>query len=456
MRFLIVILVVMLLALVVSLSRARREARKAKEDAQRAREEARSSANELTTYRARESALGNLEARLQLTTKNLEEVRAALADADRLLEEKEPIIYPRRFPDETSEELKERMDAVRVRQSEIRRKGQVVIRFGASVQDRLSPEERAKLKALVRLGRLALEGAADTLVDQVKAANQERLETRFRALVTDLNRLLQPWGFEIGKNYQATVRDALTVTAEYLQQVEKERQEQRALREQMREEAAALREAERAQREAETEERRAERELQKAQEAASKATLEERERWLARVQELEQALATAHAAKDRAIAMAQLTKSGHVYIISNVGSFGTEVFKVGMTRRLDPEDRISELGDASVPFPFDIHGMIPSNDAPALEAELHRALEPHRVNLVNERKEFFNVPFGFIKAEVEKQGLSVKLTEIAEAAEYRQSASIRKGLAREQVVLDEEEGAEDPADVAGEMGSTNA
>lgn len=375
---------------------------------------------------ASHAALADARSQLDRATVDLQEVRNAILTADALLEQREIVVYPRHYPEESSEELKARMDEVRARQAEIRRKGQVVIRFGPAVQEKLAPEERAKLKSLVRLARLTLEGAADHLLDNVKATNQERLEVQFQVLVTDLKRLLSPWGLEIGKNYQATVHEALDLRAEFLQQVEKERDEQRAIREQMREEAAAQREAEKAQKEAETEERRTERELQKAQEAASQATTEERGRWMERVQELEARLAEAHALRQRAVAQAQLTKTGHVYIISNIGSFGDGVFKVGMTRRLDPEDRIIELGDASVPFPFDVHGMIRSTDAPALEAAIHRHLEARRVNLVNDRKEFFRVSMEELIAMVVGLGLKVELTALAEAVQWRQSVAMRQ------------------------------
>ena len=98
----------------------------------------------------------------------------------------------------------------------------------------------------------------------------------------------------------------------------------------------------------------------------------------ARIQEMEE--------KKRSISQAQLTKTGHVYIISNVGSFGDDVFKIGMTRRLEPMDRVKELGDASVPFPFDVHAMIRTSDAPSLENALHHHFDERRLNLENHRK----------------------------------------------------------------------
>ena len=112
---------------------------------------------------------------------------------------------------------------------------------------------------------------------------------------------------------------------------------------------------------------------------------------LKRIEELEAALAEAHAASERARAMAEMTRSGYVYIISNVGSFGEDVVKIGLTRRLDPDDRVRELGDASVPFSFDTHAMIYSDAAPALEFALHKEFADRRINMSNFRKEFFRV-----------------------------------------------------------------
>ncbi|MDP0172007.1 GIY-YIG nuclease family protein [Glaesserella parasuis] len=128
----------------------------------------------------------------------------------------------------------------------------------------------------------------------------------------------------------------------------------------------------------------------------------------------------------RAISQAQLTKSGHVYVISNIGSFGEDVYKIGMTRRLEPLDRIRELGDASVPFSFDVHAMIYSNNAPELERELHKLFADKQINRVNPRKEFFKVPLLEIKEQAEKLGYEVEFTMLAEAKEYLESLSLEK------------------------------
>jgi Meiotically up-regulated gene 113 len=119
-----------------------------------------------------------------------------------------------------------------------------------------------------------------------------------------------------------------------------------------------------------------------------------------------------------------LTRSGHVYIISNIGSFGDQVFKIGMTRRLDPMDRVRELGDASVPFHFDVHAIIYSTDAPRLEATLHRMFNNRRVNRVNERKEFFRVSIDEIAQAVRQHHGEIEIVRECEAADYRKTLAI--------------------------------
>ena len=128
--------------------------------------------------------------------------------------------------------------------------------------------------------------------------------------------------------------------------------------------------------------------------------------------------------RERAMSRAQMTRSGHVYIISNIGSLGEDVYKIGMTRRLDPEDRIRELGGAPVPFRFDVHAMIYSEDAPTLENALHKALERRRVNRINPRKEFFNVSLEEIEEIVHQQDVNAEFIRIPPAEEFRKTLAI--------------------------------
>lgn len=190
-----------------------------------------------------------------------------------------------------------------------------------------------------------------------------------------------------------------------------------------REEAKAQKEFERELRKARADEDNARKALEKAQlEAAKEATNEKR---FAKLQEqiaqLQEALKEAEERGQRILSMAQQTRRGWVYIISNIGSFGEGVYKIGLTRRLDPMERVYELGDASVPFPFDVHAFIFSEDAPALETALHQAFDKYKVNTVNWRKEYFKVPLENIKAKVKELGYEVEFEDYAYAPQFRDS-----------------------------------
>ena len=122
-------------------------------------------------------------------------------------------------------------------------------------------------------------------------------------------------------------------------------------------------------------------------------------------------------------------RAGYVYIISNIGAFGENIYKIGMTRRLDPQDRVDELGDASVPFNFDVHAMIFSDDAPALETALHKAFENRKLNMINQRREFFNVTLDEIKDVVRKNyDKTVEFIDIPQAEQYRESLKIKQNI----------------------------
>jgi hypothetical protein len=206
-----------------------------------------------------------------------------------------------------------------------------------------------------------------------------------------------------------------------LEKAQEEKEFQAELKRQMREEKQRQDELEQQQREAEEEEQRLaeqQRLLEEALLAAEGAHREELERQRL---ELEQKIQDVHQQYERAKSMAQLTKQGHVYVISNIGSFGENVFKIGMTRRLEPMERVKELSGAAVPFDFDVHAMISCDDAPALEKTLHDHLESYRINRINLRKEFFRVELSRIIDEVERHHGQVEYIADPAALQYLQS-----------------------------------
>lgn len=221
-------------------------------------------------------------------------------------------------------------------------------------------------------------------------------------------------GVELTPADEKVALEALRVLFEKAVRVQEEREHQADLREQIREEQKRQREIEEAEeeaRQAEQERAAVEAELARARaeaareaaEAMGRQNEELAARHAATIQALQAKLTEAEAKSQRAISNAQLTKQGCVYVISNIGSFGEGVFKIGMTRRRVRMDRVRELGDASVPFIFDVHMMIECEDAPALENVLHREFSHRRVNRMNPRKEFFRVTLDEIVSVIELQ-----------------------------------------------------
>ena len=283
----------------------------------------------------------------------------------------------------------------------------------------------------------AFNGKVDSVLARVKADNVGILRQEIvdaQALVNLNGRAFR--NARIEPEYLDSRLEELRWAAVAQELKNAEREEQRRIKEQIREEEKARREYERAMKDAAKEEEAIKKAMEKVRKEVGKANDEQRERYEAQLQELVLKLQEAEQKNQRALSMAQQTKTGHVYIISNLGSFGEDVYKIGLTRRLEPLDRIKELGDASVPFEFDVHALIASDDAPALERSLHRHFLALQINKVNPRKEFFRVPLRQIRSELEGMGIHAAWTMAAEAAEYRESMAIDKAIAENPASLE--------------------
>jgi cell division septum initiation protein DivIVA len=276
----------------------------------------------------------------------------------------------------------------------------------------------------------AFNGKVDSILSRVRHDNAGKLEQEIRDAFTLVN--VNGKAFRdarITVEYLNVRLDELkwAATAQRLKLDEQE--EQRRIKEQIREEAKAQKEIERAIKDAAKEEELIRRAMEKAQQQIAQANAEQKTQYEQQLQELTQKLKEAEERNQRALSMAQQTKRGHVYIISNIGSFGEHVYKIGLTRRLEPLDRVRELGDSSVPFEFDVHALIFSEDAPTLESKLHKHFVMMQVNKVNYRKEFFKVDLSHIREEIEKLGLNaVSWTMAAEAREYRESMVVEQNI----------------------------
>ncbi|MBD2426396.1 DUF4041 domain-containing protein [Phormidium sp. FACHB-1136] len=359
--------------------------------------------------------------RIDVLSKKLEE-----------LEEKDFIeefgFYESKYNFGSASEYKGRLDEIRSQQKKCLKNKKAAICNTEWTVSGSKKQGQKMVEGFLRLVLRAFNGECDAAIGKVKFNNVQTMENRISKAYETLNKLSETTHCEITEYYLQLKLDELYLVHEYQEKRQQEQEEQRIIREQMREEEKAAKEIEKARIEAEKEEKRYQEALEQARREAENARGSAQEKLLAKIQELQKRVDEAEANRQRAISQAQLTKSGYVYIISNIGSFGEDIYKIGMTRRLNPEDRISELSNASVPFPFDIHAMISCSNAPELESRLHKIFDDRRINSVNSRKEFFKVSLEEIVAavqEIDKESSvctsEVRITKVAEAAEYRKS-----------------------------------
>lgn len=219
---------------------------------------------------------------------------------------------------------------------------------------------------------------------------------------------------------------AIEIEYEYYIKKEQQKEEQARLREQMRQEAEERKVLEQQKKQVEKEEEKYKVEISKIEESLSTSQDNEMlQKLRVRLEELKNQLDNVEH-KKQDIIKRQNGKAGYVYIISNLGSFGEKMFKIGMTRRLNPQDRVDELGDASVPFVFDVHSFIFSDDAVALEKKLHEVLNDKRTNKINLRKEFFNVSIDELEVLVQEIEPTAEFNKTMVAEQYRQTLSINE------------------------------
>jgi Domain of unknown function (DUF4041)/Meiotically up-regulated gene 113 len=336
--------------------------------------------------------------------------------------------YERRFTYEDSGKYADALNSCRERQKKMLKDKLAAVCSTTWSVGESKAEGQKMTRNILKLILRAFNGECDGAFARIKYNNIETMINRIESSYKAVNQMGETLSCLITSEYKKEKIQELQLAYEYQVVKQEEADEQKSIREQMREEERALKEAEKAKREAENEEQRYQKALEEARSQLETASAAKQSKLMEQIEELNRRLIEAQKLKERAQSLAEITRSGHVYIISNVGSFGENVYKIGMTRRLEPMDRVNELGDASVPFPFDVHAMIYSTDAPTFEKILHKKFHTHRMNAINERKEFFKVSIEEIEAVISEGMRSnpmltykMQLTKIAEAEQYRQT-----------------------------------
>lgn len=320
-----------------------------------------------------------------------------------------------------SEQIRDKLALLKIEESSMLKDGKCVHMKNASRTTKSILNN--KVKRLVR----CFTSDCTSIIQNATVKNIDTCRTKIQRSYETLNKLFNSDNISLTKAFLELKLKQLNLVYEYQNKKALEKEEQMEIRRQMIEEEKIRREIEREKAKIEKEEAQFRGEIKKLIEYLQKASDIEKKLYVDKINELEAKLKLLEKDKENVLDREQNTRSGFVYIISNIGSFGEDIYKIGMTRRLEPMDRIKELSSASVPFEFDVHAMIFSEDAPKLENLLHSAFKDRQVNKVNPRKEFFKVGLDEIELLVkDKYNATVTFTKIAEANQYRQSMELAK------------------------------
>lgn len=355
-----------------------------------------------------------LEAAIQDAEHRLREIEAQIVQTEDVALLQEVGVYEYQHPLSDAVAYKAKLAEVKDQIKSMARAGQAVLGAMNWTVNGSAAEGRRMVRDFSKLMLRAYNAEADNCVRTMRPYKLQSAIDRLSKAGEAIVKLGRTMHIRISDDYHRLRVYELQLTADYLAKVEEEKEQIRAERERRREEEAARREFEREKARLRKEESHYRTVLAKLLANGDTAGAEELK---AKLEEIGAAVADVEAREAN-------IRAGYVYVISNIGAFGENVVKIGMTRRLEPEDRVRELGDASVPFKFDTHALIFSEDAVSLEARLHDELRERRVNKVNPRREFFYATPAEVRDLLEKiagQHL-LEYREVPEALEWRQSA----------------------------------
>lgn len=335
-------------------------------------------------------------------------------------------LYEPRYDFANSSLYKDKLDSIRDQQKACIKNNTAVLGNTDWTVNGSVVKGRKMVKDMQKLLLRAFNSECDETIGKIKYNNVDTSIRKIENSSNAVSKLGATMGISISKKYFDLKVQEAYLAFEYRQEKFKEKEEAKEARAQLREAAKLQKEIEEQRKKFEKEKSHYSTALSTINRQLEYASVEERTALLEKKSELEQHL------DDIEISLKDIDyreanqRAGYVYVISNVGSFGENIYKIGMTRRLDPQDRVDELGDASVPFNFDVHAMIFSDDAPALEAALHRAFEDRKVNMVNQRREFFNVTLDEIKDVIKKNfDKTVEFVDVPDAEQYHISEKMR-------------------------------
>lgn len=335
-------------------------------------------------------------------------------------------LYTPKYDCINSEEYAVKLKNIRQEQKDKIKDKTALLYFDGWVLDGSKTKGRAMNNDNMKMVLRAFNNECDVLIDKVKFNNIDKIKEQIKKCANSIDKLNQRNRISITQNYIDLKIKELEIVHEYRLKKQEEKEAMKAARAEEREQAKLQKEIEEARKKILKEQTHYLNAKQKYENQLNNASDEECSILLKKIEDINKKLEEIDKNIKDIDYRESNQKAGYVYVISNIGSFGENIYKIGMTRRLDPQDRIDELGDASVPFTFDVHAMIFSDDAPKLEAELHKAFESKKVNMVNGRKEFFNVSLEEIEKVIkEHHDKLIEIKKIPDAEQYRETLVIK-------------------------------
>lgn len=281
----------------------------------------------------------------------------------------------------------------------------------------------------VKMMLLSFNNECEAAINKIKYNNIESIGKRIINSAIKINSLNKTMSTYITEEFLNLKLDELHIAYEYELKKQEEKEILREQREKEREEKALQKEVDSKKKKLDKEISHMSNAIEELEIKILTAADEEKSVLQSKIEEIRDKISAYENEKIELDYRLENLGAGYVYIISNIGSFGSDVFKIGVTRRLDPMDRVHELGDASVPFKFDVHALIFSYKAYELETELHRVFDEYKINMVNNRKEFFRISIDEIEKELVKyKDLTIDFNKVPEAKEYNESLKIRQSL----------------------------
>ncbi|WP_448909132.1 DUF4041 domain-containing protein [Holdemanella biformis] len=338
-------------------------------------------------------------------------------------------LYKPRYDCMNSSEYADRIKACRKRQKDMIKSKTALTYSNNWTLDGSSKKGQAMNNDNMKMVLRAFNNECDSIIEKVKFNNLDKIQTQIEKAASAIDKLNQRNKISITTTYISLKIQELKLVYEYRKKKQEEKELLREQRAEEREQAKLQKEIEEQRKEVIKEQKHYQTAKEKYVKELESCSEERKDELLEKIKSIDEHLNEIDTDLKNIDYREANKRAGYVYIISNIGSFGENVYKIGMTRRLDPQDRVDELGDASVPFTFDVHAMIFSDDAPTLENNLHKEFDDRKVNMINGRKEFFNVTLDEIKQAVKKYNENIiEIKDIPDAEQYRESKILRQQM----------------------------